>query len=156
MFGHPASGTRRDAWFVSAPEVPTFGCSCRKDSSLEQWGGSFLFALLVEGNRAWQRFTRKATIHKKMCHGEKLPGFYFACSCAWNAASDFQGIRTPACWTTALRFWPNTLSKLSRGNLTPWPDGGGSTNATSCQLLSRHRCRSMCRDASGLSLAVGR
>jgi hypothetical protein len=26
MFGHPVSGTRRGAWFVSAPEVPTFGC----------------------------------------------------------------------------------------------------------------------------------
>jgi hypothetical protein len=25
MFGHPVSGTRRGAWFVSAPEVPTFG-----------------------------------------------------------------------------------------------------------------------------------
>jgi hypothetical protein len=63
MFGHPVSGTRRGAWFVSAPEVPNirmFELAVAVAEETRPREGR-VFSVCVVGlvNEVWQRFTRK-------------------------------------------------------------------------------------------------
>ena len=135
IFGRPVSGMRRGAWFVSAPEVPTFGC-LRLQSLLRK--------RLVPGPKGAGLFCLRCRLGETGNHSqekEPLGEIASLLQAHFCTASGFQCIcRTPTCRTTALRDG-RELDRSLRGEISRRDRPDAAARSLPCgPFVSQYRC----------------